>query len=82
MDLLLSFITDIEPGRLSESLIFLLILWFKVKPHLKLIEDRMQGIEVGVKNLGYKVELADKRFQDLEYRIENLEKGEIDERAL
>ena len=77
MDLIWPIITDIQPGRLIESLIFLAVLLWKVKPHLKLIEDRMMGMEDGLKGLEKSMtnsfKTGETRFSSLEHRMELLD---------
>jgi hypothetical protein len=79
-DLIVSTIKDIQPGRLLESLIFLCILMWKIRPHLKKVEERMQGLENGLKSIqsvmkqGF--ELGEQRFGKIETRIASLEKRE------
>lgn len=77
MDFILGLFQDIQPGRLTESLIFLFVMWWKVKPHLKMIEDRMLGMEKALENIQgtVKKELSDgeSRFNRMENRIEKLE---------
>lgn len=62
---------DFEAGRLLESLIFLAVLWFRLKPHLTKIEARMAGLEDAVK-LGFNS--GELKFNNLENRISVLER--------
>ena len=61
---------EISLGRMAESAILLSIIWSKLKPHLKKIEDRMAGLESAV-NKGFN--LGETRFQHIENRLTNLE---------
>lgn len=76
MDLLMIF-SDIQPGRLVESLIFLSAMWWKVKPHLNKIEARMSGMETALNTMNANMSKGfaegDKRFDRLETRVETLE---------
>lgn len=80
MDLgfLLSFLTDVQPGRLTESLIFLGVLWWKFNPHLKKMEDRLDGVvsELATMNAQMRkgFEEGETRFQMIESRLTKLEK--------
>lgn len=77
MDLVFLILNDIQPGRLSESLIFLAVLWWKVRPHLKKIEERMEGMERGLKGIESRMSegfrMGEERFQNLESRVYKLE---------
>lgn len=70
-------IRDIDKGRLAENLIFLIVLWSRVKPHLKKIEERMAGIEHGMNSFKNSVDNAlvagDKRFSSIESRLDKIE---------
>lgn len=87
MDFVLSFtfdiLKDMDKGRLAENLIFLVVLWWKVKPHLTKIEERMAGIEKGMMNFKSTVDSAlnagDVRFQKIESRLDFLECLDDDE---
>lgn len=76
MDLILSVFTDIQPGRLTESLIFLCVLWWKVKPHLKRIEDEMGGMKIQLVNINESMKVGEKRFENIEGRLVVLETKE------
>lgn len=80
IDILLWMITDVKPGRLIESIIVIVILMWKLKPHMTKMEDRMMGLEVGVKNLEKTMQSSfkagDQRFSDIERRLEKLEQKE------
>lgn len=69
--------SDIQPGRLVESLIFLSAMWWKVKPHLNKIEARMSGMETALNTMNANMSKGfaegDKRFDRLETRVETLE---------
>lgn len=64
---------DISLGRMTESVILFLIIWSKLKPHLKKIEDRLAGLELAVQNGLTSVET---RFEKIEKRIEKIESGD------
>lgn len=68
---------SIDKGRLAENLIFLVVLWSRVKPHLKKIEDRMAGIEKVMTTFKSTVdESLDKgaeRFTKIESRLDRVE---------
>lgn len=70
----MEFIADIfegfQTGRLVESLIFLGVLWIKVKPHLKRVEDRMAGIENSMAGINQTVTMG---FQSGETRLSAIE---------
>jgi hypothetical protein len=75
--LFFSIIKDIQPGRLIESLIFLAFLMWKLRPHLKKVENRMEGIEKTMNaikdtvNMGFSQGNA--RFTRIETRLDLLE---------
>lgn len=75
--LIMSLMADIQPGRLIESLIFLTVLIWRIKPHLKKVEDRMLGMETGLNNLEKSMSLSfkagEKRFSQIESSIENMD---------
>lgn len=81
MDFILSFTIDIlkdmDKGRLAENLIFLIVLWSRVKPHLKKIEERMAGMESVMRTFKATVDdslqLGDIRFSKIESRLDFLE---------
>ena len=87
MDFILSFtfdiLKDIDKGRLAENLIFLIVLWSRVKPHLKKIEDRMLGIENVMTTFKTTVDESlqhgDLRFSKIESRLDFLESAPDDE---
>ena len=68
--ILMALVSDFQPGRLVESLIFLVVLWKKVLPHLTKIEKRLEGLEDAVKQGFNSGEL---RFITIEDRISKLE---------
>jgi hypothetical protein len=70
LNLLNPIVSTIEPGRLIESLIFLVVLLWKLNPHLKKIEDRMEGIENAVRE---KFVAGESRFEEIETRLDSLE---------
>ncbi len=82
MELLFSFARDIQPGRLIESLIFLFVLWGRVKPHFKKIEDRMAGMENAVNNLTLSMAngfaAGETRFSNIEKRLDVIENPQDD----
>lgn len=88
MDFILSFsldiLRDMDKGRLAENLIFLIVLWSRVKPHLKKIEDRMAGIEnvmTTFKNtVDDSLQLGEIRFSKIETRLDFIESDDDDER--
>lgn len=88
MDFILSFsldiLRDMDKGRLAENLIFLIVLWSRVKPHLKKIEDRMLGIEKVMTTFKNTVDeslhLGEIRFSKIESRLDFMESCDDDER--
>lgn len=77
MDLILAVLTDFQPGRLVESLIFLGVLLWKTLPHFKKLEAEMKGVREelgGVKEaMSAGFAAGEKRFANHEQRIEKLE---------
>lgn len=79
MAVLIDFITglitsapkDISLGRMAESVVLFWIIWSKLKPHLKKVEDRLEGVESAVKN-GFNS--GEQRFEKIEDRLIVLEK--------
>lgn len=69
--------SDIQPGRLIESLIFLGVLIWKLQPHMKRIEDRLMGLEKGLEKLESSMTTSfmagEQRFSGLEHRLELLD---------
>ncbi len=61
---------EISLGRMIESAVLLSIIWSKLKPHLKVIETRLEGLENAVKE-GFA--LGETRFQKIERRLNDLE---------
>lgn len=61
---------EISLGRMIESVVLLSIIWSKLKPHLKKIEDRLEGLETAVKT-GF--DNGETRFKLIEWRISALE---------
>jgi len=61
---------DLSPGRMLESLIVFFVVWNRLKPHLKKIEDRLEGVEKAV-NSGFNS--GSIRFTQIENRLEILE---------
>lgn len=73
---------DISLGRMFESILLLFLIWSKLKPHLKKIEDRLEGLE---KAVGDRFNSGEERFTKIEARIQQLEitkKGEKYERPI
>lgn len=50
-EFLIPFVTEIDRGRLTESLIFLGVLLWRLLPHLRVMEKRMLGVEEGVQGI-------------------------------
>lgn len=77
ISLLKEILTDIQPGRLVESLIFLFVLIWRIKPHLKKVEDKMEGMEQGLINLEKSMSISfkngEKRFTQIESKIESID---------
>lgn len=75
--ILFSIFHDFQTGRMIESLIFLFVLWNRVKPHFKKIEDRMEGMEIAVKSLTQTMtssfEAGEQRFSNIEKRLDAIE---------
>lgn len=63
--------SDISPGRMLESIVLLFIIWSKLKPHLKKIEDRLEGLE---KAVNCKFGLSEERILKVETRLDVIEK--------
>ncbi len=76
-DVVISILSDIQPGRLIESMIFLAVCIWKIKPHLLKIETRMQGLENCMNSIKDNVSLGftqgNARFNRIETRLEILE---------
>lgn len=74
MDIILELIKsapqDFSLGRIGESFILLAIIWSRLKPHLKKIEDRLEGLE---KALQVGFNSGEIRFSKIESRITVLE---------
>lgn len=70
-------VSDIQPGRLVESLIFLCVLLWRIKPHLTRVEQRMKGIEGCMNRLECSMtkgfNAGEQRFDDLEDRLTEVE---------
>jgi hypothetical protein len=77
MEIILDLLRGFQAGRLVESLIFLGVLWIKVKPHLKRVEDRMAGIEKGMMGINQTVTMGfqsgETRFSAIENRLDKVE---------
>ncbi len=77
MDLFLSVFTDMQPGRLTESLIFLAVLWWKFKPHLTKVENEITGVRSELMTMNDRMakgfEEGEKRFELIEYRLSKVE---------
>ena len=65
--------TESNPARLTESVMLLGIIWWKLKPHLKKIEDELAKLNANMKN-GF--EAGEIRFTKIEMRVERLETQE------
>ncbi len=78
MEILFYVLKDIEPGRLTESLIFLFVLIWRIRPSLAKIEKRMVDVveELARMNASMKAgfENGEKRFESIEGRVAILEK--------
>lgn len=87
MDFILSFsldiLRDMDKGRLAENLIFLIVLWSRVKPHLKKIEERMAGMENVMRTFKATVDESlhsgEIRFAKIETRLDFIESNVDDE---
>lgn len=81
----LDILKDMDKGRLAENLIFLIVLWSRVKPHLKKIEERMAGIENVMTTFKSTVDESlhngDLRFSKIESRLDFLESAPDDENS-
>lgn len=81
-DFIILVIKDIQPGRLVESLIFLGVLLWRLAPHLKKMEDRMLGVEDGLRSLNVAMtkgfDSGTARFESIESRLEKLENQDDD----
>lgn len=80
LTLILPLLKDMQPGRLIESLIFLVVLLARMKPHFKKVEDRMLGLENGLKSIRDSVNMGfsqgNARFSKIETRLDILEHKE------
>jgi hypothetical protein len=74
MELLFSLIesvwADSNPARLTESVMLLGIIWWKLKPHLKKIEDELAKLNANMRD-GFQA--GEVRFAKVEGRIDRLE---------
>lgn len=70
-EVVLWILKDIQPGRLTESLIFLVVLLWRIRPHLRKVEDRLAGLEIAVRE-GF--QSGERRFINVESRLSSLEK--------
>lgn len=62
---------EISLGRMIEAFVLLGVIWRKLQPHLKKIEERLEGVELAVK----KSSDADAaRFTTIEVRLNALER--------
>ena len=57
------YLKDLSPGRMTESLILLFIIWNRLKPHLKTLEDRLARLEKAVQ---YGFKSGESRFEKIE----------------
>ena len=77
LEILLGVVTDIQPGRLAESLIFLGVLLWKAMPHLKKIENEVGGVRGEVAGLradvGKEFAKGEAKFKEHEERLVVLE---------
>lgn len=68
---------DLSPGRLFESVILLSLIWKKLGPHLKVIENRLGGIESKCSGLEKAMtngfNQGELRFKQIEGRLTDLE---------
>lgn len=61
---------EMSLARMGESVILLAIIWSRLKPHLKKIEDRLEGLEKALQ-VGFST--GETRFIKIEARITALE---------
>lgn len=64
--------SDLSAGRMIESFVLLTIIWRKLSPHLKKVEERLEGLEKAVKE-GFNS--GEQRFEKIEGRIFVLEQN-------
>ena len=74
MDLIFPLIEKVwsesNPARLGESVMLLGIIWWKLKPHLKKIEDELAKLNANMQN-GFAA--GEVRFEKIESRVARLE---------
>lgn len=77
MEFVLWVLKDMEPGRMFEGLIFILVTWSTVKPHLTKhlvkIETRMDGVVEQLTLINERLESGEKRFDQIENRLSQIE---------
>lgn len=67
-----SIFKDVSMGRMTESIIIVIIVWYKIKPHLTNVEQRLKGLEDALTKGFSSGEI---RFKAIENRLDELEKG-------
>lgn len=71
------FLVELNPARLLESFILLVVIWRKVRPHLTTMENEMKGVKLELNQIregmdkGF--ELGNKRFEEIENRLDVVE---------
>jgi len=77
IDVMTAAFQGFQTGRLVESLIFLTVLWVKIKPHLKKADERMAGIELSIAGINKTVTAGflagENRFSKIESRLDIIE---------
>lgn len=73
MDLVMWVLKDMEPGRMVEGFVYLMLLFWKVKPHLTRVEQQMAGVVDELKKINVRLEHGEERFDKIESRLSKLE---------
>lgn len=73
MDLVMWVLQDMEPGRMVEGLIYLMVLFWKVKPHLNKVEQQMAGVVTELQKINMRLAHGEERFDKIEDRLNKLE---------
>ena len=73
MDLVVWVLKDMEPGRMVEGFVYLMLLFWKVKPHLTRVEQQMGGVVDELKKINVRLEHGEERFDKIESRLFKLE---------
>ncbi len=71
MDLLVFLFRDIEPGRLLESLIFLFVMLWRMRPYFRKFDGHVQELKAEISGLKAAVQAGFKSGEERFSRIEN-----------